>query len=188
MLYSVGVGIISIRLSSTTSCQGESRFGKSLALGLAFDRKAFLHQQQPWFDTQTQTNTTTTTFCETMAQGNGKLGKAQKSKGSQKRKVVRKKTSLSKGRKSFQTKKHNLQNNIHIQAERDTTKAINRRNEIIVAAKAVSSGTRFFMKDVSEKGTKEMKKQLDERNKKQTKQKASKLSERLEDQLKKVLS
>ena len=128
-----------------------------------------------------------------MTQGSGKLGKAPKSKGSQKRKVVRKKTLLSKGRKSFaQTKKmmshHNNNNNHHSQAEIDTTKAINRRNESVVAAKAVSCGARFFMKDVSEKGTQEMKKQLTERNKKQNKQKASKLSERLEDQLKKISS
>ncbi|KAL7557710.1 hypothetical protein ACA910_018504 [Epithemia clementina (nom. ined.)] len=118
-----------------------------------------------------------------MAQGSGKLGKAQKSKGSQKRKAIRKKT-VSKGRKSFQPK--GLKSDIHLRSELDTTKAINKRNETIVAAKAVGSGTTFFLKDVAEKGNKEMKKQITERNKKQNKHKSAKLSDRLEDQLKKV--
>eukprot|EP00522_Entomoneis_paludosa_P006330 CAMPEP_0172448540 /NCGR_PEP_ID=MMETSP1065-20121228/7544_1 /TAXON_ID=265537 /ORGANISM="Amphiprora paludosa, Strain CCMP125" /LENGTH=120 /DNA_ID=CAMNT_0013200081 /DNA_START=75 /DNA_END=437 /DNA_ORIENTATION=+ len=119
-----------------------------------------------------------------MAQGSAKLGKAIKSKGAQKRKAVRKKT-LNKGRKQFQAKGAKAANLRH-KIEVDATKEINKRNESVIAAKAVSSGTNFFLKTLSEKGSKEAKKQLSERNKKQEKQKSSKQSGRLEDQLKKI--
>ena len=115
-----------------------------------------------------------------MAQGLGNLNKAKKSKGSQKRKVVKAK-SLTKGRKSFNAKGSKTTS---FKDEKETTKAINRKNESIVAAKAVSVGTRFFLNDVTEKGTREMKSQLRHRNKKQDK--STKLSDRLKDQLKKL--
>jgi|UPI000581ABB2 hypothetical protein len=115
-----------------------------------------------------------------MAQGSAKLSKPKKSQGSQKRKTVKAK-SVSKGRKSFSAKGSKTSS---FKDEIDTSKAINRKNESIVAAKAVSVGTRFFMSDVSEKGTKEMNKQLKERSKKQDK--STKLSDRLRDQLKKL--
>ena len=115
-----------------------------------------------------------------MAQGLGKLGKAKKSKGAQKRKTVKSKH-LSKGRKSFSAKGSKR---IAVRDERETTKEINRKNESIIAAKAVSVGTRFFLSDVAERGTKEMKKQLKARNKKQ--EKATKMSDRLKDQLNKL--
>mmetsp|Transcript_27033 Transcript_27033/g.63315 ORF Transcript_27033/g.63315 Transcript_27033/m.63315 type:complete len:119 (+) Transcript_27033:109-465(+) len=118
-----------------------------------------------------------------MAQGSGKLAKAKKSKGAQKRQAVRKKTP-GKGRKHYKAKRVHQ----NVQAEEDTTKAINQRNESIVAAKAVSSGTNFFMKNLSEKGNKEMNKQLRHRDKRQDKQKSSKLTDRLEDRLKKIES
>ena len=114
-----------------------------------------------------------------MVQGLGKVNKVKKSAGSQKRKVTRKAQSLAKGRMQFSAKgnKHNAE-------EADTTKAINRKNEALIAAKAVSSGAKFFLGDVKDKGTKEMKKQLQERDKKQSK--STKISDRLKDQLRKV--
>ena len=122
----------------------------------------------------------------TMAQGSsGKLGKAQKSKGSQKRQAVRNKKTISKGRKRYSSTKQNA-NTSHRMEEERTTKSINHRNETLVAAKAVSSGTRFFLSDMKQRGTQEMKKQIKERNKKQSKQTASKLSNRLEQSLVKV--
>lgn len=114
-----------------------------------------------------------------MAQGLSKVNKKQKSVGSQKRKVTRKAQSLSKGRKQFHAKgrKANVE-------ELDTTKAINRKNEALIAAKAVSNGAKFFLTDVKEKGVQEMKKQIQTRDKKQSK--STKISDRLKDQLHKV--
>ena len=77
-----------------------------------------------------------------MAQGNHKLGKAKRSVGSQKRKTVK---SVKKKRKGS-TK---VENNRSLVA---TTKAINSKNERIVAAKACNAGTQFFLKDISDKG------------------------------------
>ena len=77
-----------------------------------------------------------------MAQGNHKLGKAKRSGGSQKRKTVK---SVKKKRKGSTT----IETNRSIVA---TTKAINSKNERIVAAKACNAGTNFFLKDISDKG------------------------------------
>ena len=116
-----------------------------------------------------------------MAQGLAKLSKAKKSGGSQKRKVQKKKTPA-KGRKEYHAKK--ARSAASYRDEKETTKAINKKNEAIVAAKAVSVGTQFFLNDIAEKGTKEMKKQIKERNKKQGK--TTKMSDRLQDQLRKL--
>ena len=115
-----------------------------------------------------------------MAQGSGKLGKAQKSKGALKRKNHKTK-SLSKGRKSFNARGAKTG---AFRDEKETTKTINKKNESIVAAKAVSVGTRFFLTDVAEKGTNQMNAELKQRNKKQDK--STKLSDRLKDQLQKL--
>lgn len=126
-----------------------------------------------------------------MAQGNKKLGNRKaavaaalkgKSKGSQKRQAVRAKKELSKGRKIFSpkgVKKEGEQTNV------ETTKAINKRNEALVAAKAVSAGSKFFLSDISEKGKREKMKQIQERNKKQRKS-HSNVTEKLKDKLKKL--
>lgn len=118
-----------------------------------------------------------------MVQGGGKLAKSLKSKGAQRRQTVRKKA-LGKGRKQFRAKK--LKTDLHLRSEHDTTKNINKKNEALVAAKAVSSGTNFFLKDMADRGSREFKKQITERNKKQNKQQATRLTDRLQTQLKKV--
>ena len=118
-----------------------------------------------------------------MAQGSGKLGKANKSAGSRKRKVVRAKSSLSKGRKNFNANKGRT-NNAAARQEKATTKAINRKNEALIAAKAVSVGTKFFLNDIKESGTKEVNRQSRNRSKKENK--ATKVSDRLKAQLRKL--
>ena len=78
-----------------------------------------------------------------MAQGNhNKKSAKQKSGGSIKRKQVK---SIKKKRKGSS----NIEKNRHIIA---TTKAINSKNERIVAAKACNNGTQFFLKDITAKG------------------------------------
>ena len=78
-----------------------------------------------------------------MAQGNHKLGKAKQSVGAQKRKAVKTvKHKAKKGNATVVTDKRVV----------ETTKAINRKNERLVAAKASTSGTHFFLKDIAEKG------------------------------------
>ena len=116
-----------------------------------------------------------------MAQGSAKLGKAKKSAGAQRRKAKCAKA-ISKGRKQFNMKGRKQNNSAR--EELMTTKSINKKNESIVAAKAVSVGTKFFLNDISEKGSKEMNQQLKARSKKENK--ATKVSDRLKAQLRKL--
>ena len=121
-----------------------------------------------------------------MAQGGGKtkLAAKQKSAGSQKHKAAaRGKKTLDKGTRDCKPRRHN-----HYAAETAaTTKAINKKNEAAIAAKAVAVGTQFFLTDVAVKGEKEMKKQLRERDKKQNKkQGVGGAAERVKAQLRKL--
>lgn len=77
-----------------------------------------------------------------MAQGNHKLGKAKKSRGSQKKK----------GGKAVKHKRKGSSAIDHNKADIATSKAINKKNERLVAAKALNSGTNFFLKDIAERG------------------------------------
>lgn len=120
-----------------------------------------------------------------MAQGLGsgagrKLSKTKsaKSGGSQKRKRATKKA---KGRKYHAPKGRKA---IQQRAELETTKAINRKNESLISARAVGNGTRFFLSDVKEAGQKELKAQVQARNKKQDK--ATKVADRVKEQLRKM--
>ena len=115
-----------------------------------------------------------------MAQGSAgnKLPRKQKSSGAAKKKAVRTKT-VTKGRK--ERKHKNISEKVE---EMATTKAINRKNEAGVAAKAVAVGTQFFLTDIASTGKSEMNKKLKERNKKQGK--TSGTSERLKVQLRKL--
>ena len=114
-----------------------------------------------------------------MAQGSGKLKAKTQAKGGNK--AVTKKP-LSKGRKHFAPKKRATMT-IGAQTDRATSKTINKRNETIVAAKAVSVGINFFCGDLTEKGSRERQKQVKARDKKQQ---DTKLSDRLKNQLKKL--
>jgi hypothetical protein len=75
-----------------------------------------------------------------MVQGAGALGKAHKSAGGARSKSIRaKKNATAKGkRKINRTTNHAT---LHSTADLDTTRDINRKNEVMVAAKAVSVGT-----------------------------------------------
>lgn len=113
-----------------------------------------------------------------MAQGSRKLGKPKKSAGAQRRKTITKKK-LGKGPKHFAAKGRNK-----LKEEEETSKAINRKNEAIVSAKALGAGNTFFLKDIKKVGKKELDKQVKQRNKKQAN--AQKLTDRLQEQLKKL--
>uniref|UniRef100_A0A7S1D0M4 Uncharacterized protein n=1 Tax=Cyclophora tenuis TaxID=216820 RepID=A0A7S1D0M4_CYCTE len=116
-----------------------------------------------------------------MAQGSGKLAKAKKSGGAQKRKVVRGKKKPSKGRKYHAPKGRKAASQ---SADLETTKAINRKNEALLSAKAVGDGTRFFLSDVKETGKKELNAQLKARSKKEDK--ATRMCDRVKEQLRKM--
>ena len=77
-----------------------------------------------------------------MVQGSHKLGKSRKSGGSQKRKSVKTVKKTKKGNAKVERNKAIIA----------TTKAINRKNERIIAAKAMNAGTSFSLKDISTKG------------------------------------
>lgn len=82
-----------------------------------------------------------------MAQGSGKLGGGgkKKSAGSQRRKTVKIKKKKGKGSSKVESKDKGIV---------AATKQINRKNERIIAAKAASAHTKFYLKDLSEKGKK----------------------------------
>ncbi|CAJ1938222.1 unnamed protein product [Cylindrotheca closterium] len=109
-----------------------------------------------------------------MAQGNHKLGKSKKSPGSQKKK----------GGKAVKHKRKGSTKIENNKADIVTSKAINRKNERLVAAKAMNSGTNFFLKDIAERGKSEGQRQNAARDKKQSK--PTKLSERLNVRLQKL--
>jgi hypothetical protein len=82
--------------------------------------------------------------------GNNKLGKAggsmkksTKSAGATRRKAMKVVKNTRKGSSKVET------NNVGIMA---ATKAINKKNERIIAAKACSGGTHFNLRDIAEKG------------------------------------
>lgn len=120
-----------------------------------------------------------------MAQGQGKLsakgggGGRRKSKAAQKKQAVKAKTATKNRRKHFSASRHVASR----AAEEQTTKAINKKNESLIAAKAVGVGTKFFLGDITEKGSKELERQVKQRDKKQQ---GSKATDRLKDQLKKL--
>jgi len=120
-----------------------------------------------------------------MAQGGSKIKSSkpnpkksnrptQKTQKKKKQKQVSKgwKTFAAKGRKASQAKQ-----------EISTSKAINRKNEIAVAARAVGSGAKFALKDLKEAGKKEVLKNKDALRKREAK---SKMSERMKEQLNKL--
>jgi Protein of unknown function (DUF2462) len=119
-----------------------------------------------------------------MAQGSGKLAKKQSRGAGNKTSAVavKRKKPVSKGRKYYAPKKKATMA-LGAQAERETSKTINKRNETIVAAKAVSVGINFFCSDLTAKGSRERQKQVKARDKKQQ---DTKLSDRLKNQLKKL--
>ncbi|KAL3758580.1 hypothetical protein ACHAWU_008334 [Discostella pseudostelligera] len=114
-----------------------------------------------------------------MAQGGFKL-KSNKPDAKKSRPTQQKKQ-LSKGRKAFATKGRKA---AVAKQEMQTSKAINRKNEIAVAARAVGAGNTFYLKDIKEAGKKELGKRKDELRKKEGK--SAKMSERLKEQLNKL--
>mmetsp|Transcript_44087 Transcript_44087/g.134238 ORF Transcript_44087/g.134238 Transcript_44087/m.134238 type:complete len:121 (-) Transcript_44087:1771-2133(-) len=116
-----------------------------------------------------------------MAQGKGNFGAAKKSAGSQKKKAVRQKKKVSKGWKTHAAKGRKAQS---ARAEAETSKAINRKNEAFVSAKAISAGDKLFLTDIKESGKKELADQSAAKRKREGK--STKVSDRLKDQLRKL--
>jgi chaperonin cofactor prefoldin len=115
-----------------------------------------------------------------MAQGGGKIKSKPMAKKA--KPAHHQKKQLSKGRKAF-TAKRSAAVSI-AKSESQTSKAINKKNEMAVAARAVNAGNTFFSKDVKEAGKKELGKNKDKLRKKEGKM--GKMKERLEEQLKKL--
>jgi len=117
-----------------------------------------------------------------MVQGAGlkNLKKASKSAGSQRHKGAGK--YQAKGRKQKNACRPHAVNAAKPQVS--ISKSINKKNESVVAAKAVACGMKFSLTDLTDKGTKEQKAQLKARDKKQDK--STKLTGRLKDQIAKL--
>jgi Protein of unknown function (DUF2462) len=109
-----------------------------------------------------------------MAQGQPKMKKtaATAAKQNKKTKVTavsrrQNKTTAKKGPRAFAPTKQAAA--AAAQGPRAVTKAIDRKNEASIAAKAVSIGTQFFLTDIAGRGKQQLSKQIAERNKKQKK-------------------
>lgn len=121
-----------------------------------------------------------------MAQGLAKIGKAaasapnkKKSGGAaQKRKNANVAT---KGRKTYNPKGRKA---VELRENFETSKALARKTEAYVSAKAIARGSRFFLTDVKEVGKNELKTQEKLRNKQEEKEK--KMDQRLKEQLRKL--
>jgi hypothetical protein len=113
-----------------------------------------------------------------MTQGSLKKKAPVKAKSVASQRKVKK---LSKGRKSFDPKGRKVD---HIKEENDISKAINKKNEAIVASKAIRAGSRFFCSDVAMVGNKQLEKSSRVQIKHENK--STSLSDRLKDQLKKI--
>lgn len=106
--------------------------------------------------------------------GGGKKKSAASVKKQQKRQ-------LAKGRKAYKAKGVKAFENKPIE---NATKAINKKNEIMASAKAVSSGNTFFLSDIKEKGKKEIHRAKQSQLKKETG--SNKLTSKLKKQLRKM--
>ena len=119
------------------------------------------------------------TYTQIMAQGLAKVAKARKqSGGAQKRKNAK---VVSKGRKTYNPKGRKA---VEFKEDNETSKALARKTEAYVSAKAIARGSRFFLSDVKEVGKKELNVQEKLRNKKEEKEK--KMDQRLKEQLRKL--
>ena len=87
------------------------------------------------------------------------------SKGSLKRKQQQSKKKISKGAKTFKSKHTNT---IGYKENENVTKQIQKKNEAITSARAISNGSRFFLSDINDHGKNEIKKQKKELLKKES--------------------
>lgn len=138
----------SVKLSSTHGMRGvnENRAAERVSNRSRQPlQKYILHTTR---DTNKQTSCLNLQFCshhwatEAMAQGNHKLAKSKKSAGAQKKK----------GGKAVKLKRKGSAKIVDSRVDIATTKAINRKNERIVAAKALNGGANFSLKDIAERG------------------------------------
>ncbi|KAL7474111.1 hypothetical protein ACHAW6_000105 [Cyclotella cf. meneghiniana] len=113
-----------------------------------------------------------------MAQGGLKL---KSNKSGKKSNPSHQKKNLSKGHKAFAAKGRKA---TLAKQEAETSKAINRKNEATVAARAVGAGGKFFFTDIKDAGKKEIQKKNEALRKKESK--SSKMSERLQEQIDKL--
>ena len=120
-----------------------------------------------------------------MAQGLKKVGggggngaKRKKSNPAKKRQVVKK---VTKGRKNFEAKGRKIAMAKQNQA---TSKAISQKNEMLAASRALTAGNTFFLKDLKEKGKKELNRQG--RNLQKKEHKRMNLSDKFKEQLQKI--
>ncbi|KAL3782122.1 hypothetical protein HJC23_005384 [Cyclotella cryptica] len=113
-----------------------------------------------------------------MAQGGLKL---KSNKAAKKSKPSQQKKSISKGRKAFAAKGRKA---TLAKQEAETSKAINRKNEATVAARAVGAGGKFYLTDIKEAGHNEIRKKNEALRKKESK--SAKMSERLQEQINKL--
>lgn len=116
-----------------------------------------------------------------MAQGGFKSKSNKPNLKSKKSKPTQRQKHLSKGRKAFSAKGRKV---TLARQEAQTSKAINRKNEVEVAARAVGAGNTFYLKDIKDAGKKELGKQKTQLTKKE--KSSMKMSERLKVQLDKL--
>jgi|EP00979_Chaetoceros_neogracilis_P018051 hypothetical protein len=113
-----------------------------------------------------------------MAQGMKKTAGKKKSVAATRKLQSRK---LSKGKKAFKAKGRSA---ALAKQETDTSKAINKKNEVTASSRAINSGNTFFLQELKDAGKKEL--QRRKRNQIRDEKKTNTLSSRLKDQLRKM--
>mmetsp|Transcript_11926 Transcript_11926/g.29182 ORF Transcript_11926/g.29182 Transcript_11926/m.29182 type:complete len:118 (-) Transcript_11926:311-664(-) len=116
-----------------------------------------------------------------MAQGSFKSKSSKPNIKAKKSKPTQRQKNISKGWKSYSAKGRKV---TLAKQEAQTSKAINRKNEIEVAARAVGAGNTFYLKDIKDAGKKELAKQKTKLTNKE--RNAMKMHDRLKVQLDKL--
>jgi hypothetical protein len=112
------------------------------------------------------------------AGGGGGGGRVKKSAASLKK---QQKKQLVKGKRAFKAKGRKAE---QIKQIADTSKTINKKNEVLISAKAISAGNTFFLNEIKDKGKKEIHRHNQSQMKKE--KGSSKLTSRLKKQLRKM--
>jgi hypothetical protein len=129
-----------------------------------------------------------------MAQGAAKLarkGKKAAAAPARAKKVVKATIVSKKGRRFVAPKQSSAAaaaSSQHHRQQMEVSKAIEKKNEALVGAKAIAAGAKFgLLHDIQEKGQTQLSRQLKERDKQQQPRKA-KVTQRLHQQLQKLKS
>lgn len=119
-----------------------------------------------------------------MVQGNFRGNKSKRSSGASKKQKIKAAKRATKGWKTHKPKGRKAAEG---KSDVSVSKAISKKNELLISAKAISHGSRFFLNDLKENGQKALEKGNKAKLKKEAKDhKKSHVTDRIKEQLKKI--